>query len=151
MNRSARATVSRKDASLALVRLIPYIMRGTQLEFFVKRGITQTQFLVLNAIRACTRCTMGALARALHVSMPTVSGIIDRLVRAGYVRRRTLPEDRRQIIVELAPKAGRFFRVFETVVRRRWEEALLSLEPDELEAFHGVITKIRERLQADGA
>ncbi|OGX28878.1 MAG: hypothetical protein A3B78_02555 [Omnitrophica WOR_2 bacterium RIFCSPHIGHO2_02_FULL_67_20] len=126
-------------------------MRGTQLDFFVKRGVTQTQFLVLNAIRACTRCTMGALARALHVSMPTVSGIIDRLVRAGYVRRLALPEDRRQIIVELAPKAELFFRDFETVVRQRWEEALRSLEPDELEAFHGVITKIRERLQADGA
>ena len=151
MNKIRRAPLTRKDVSLAVARLIPYIMRGTQLEFFVKRGVTQTQFLVLNAIRACTRCTMGALARALHVSMPTVSGIIDRLVRAGYVRRLALPEDRRQIIVELAPKAELFFRDFETVVRRRWEEALRSLEPDELEAFHGVITKIRERLQADGA
>ena len=151
MNKIRRAPLTRKDVSLAVARLIPYIMRGTQLEFFVKRGVTQTQFLVLNAIRACTRCTMGALARALHVSMPTVSGIIDRLVRAGYVRRLALPEDRRQIIVELAPKAELFFRDFETVVRQRWEEALRSLEPDELEAFHGVITKIRERLQADGA
>ena len=151
MNKIRRTPLTRKDVSLAVARLIPYIMRGTQLDFFVKRGVTQTQFLVLNAIRACTRCTMGALARALHVSMPTVSGIIDRLVRAGYVRRLALPEDRRQIIVELAPKAELFFRDFETVVRRRWEEALRSLEPDELEAFHGVITKIRERLQADGA
>ena len=151
MNRPRRAPPTRKDVSLAVARLIPYIMRGTQLEFFVKRGVTQTQFLVLNAIRACTRCTMGALARTLHVSMPTVSGIIDRLVRAGYVRRHSQPEDRRQILVELAPKAERFFRDFETVVRRRWEEALLSLEPGELEAFHDVITKIRERLQADGA
>ena len=151
MNKIRRAPLTRKDVSLAVARLIPYIMRGTQLDFFVKRGVTQTQFLVLNAIRACTRCTMGALARALHVSMPTVSGIIDRLVRAGYVRRLALPEDRRQIIVELAPKAELFFRDFETVVRQRWEEALRSLEPDELEAFHGVITKIRERLQADGA
>lgn len=151
MNKIRRTPLTRKDVSLAVARLIPYIMRGTQLDFFVKRGVTQTQFLVLNAIRACTRCTMGALARALHVSMPTVSGIIDRLVRAGYVRRLALPEDRRQIIVELAPKAELFFRDFETVVRQRWEEALRSLEPDELEAFHGVITKIRERLQADGA
>ena len=150
MNRIARPVLNRKDVSLAVARLIPYIMRGTQLDFFVEQGVTQTQFLLLSAIRAYTRCSMGALARNLHVSMPTVSGIVDRLVRAGYVRRHVLPEDRRQVVVELGPKAETFFRNFETVIRRRWEEVLLPLEPDELEAFHDVITKIRERLQAAG-
>jgi DNA-binding MarR family transcriptional regulator len=151
MNRTTRPSLSRKDVSLTVARLIPYIMRGTQLDFFVKRGVTQTQFLVLNAIRSYTRCSMGTLARNLQVSMPTVSGIVDRLVRAGYVRRHPLPEDRRQVLVELGPKAEAFLRDFESVIRRRWEEALLSLDPGELEAFHGVITKIRERLQAAGA
>jgi DNA-binding MarR family transcriptional regulator len=146
-----RASVTRKDVSLAVARLMPHIMRGIQLDFFVERGVTQTQFLLLSAIRAYTRCSMGTLARNLHVSMPTVSGIVDRLVRAGYVRRHALPEDRRQVLVELGPKAEAFFRDFESVIRRRWEEALLSLDPGELEAFHGVITKIRERLQAAGS
>ena len=146
-----RASVTRRDVSLAVARVIPYIMRGTQLEFFVKHGVTQTQFLVLNAIRASGRCSMGTLARNLHVSMPTISGIVDRLVRAGFARRHPLPEDRRQVIVELAPKAEAFLRDFETVIRQRWEEALRSLDPGELEAFHDVITKLRERLQAVGS
>lgn len=146
-----RASVTRKDVSLAVARLMPHIMRGIQLDFFVERGVTQTQFLLLSAIRAYTRCSMGTLARNLHVSMPTVSGIVERLVRAGYVRRHALPEDRRQVLVELAPKAEAFFRDFESVIRRRWEEALLSLDAGELEAFHSVITKIRERLQAAGS
>jgi DNA-binding MarR family transcriptional regulator len=132
---------------LAVARLIPYIMRGTQLEFFVKRGVTQTQFLVLNAIRAYGRCSMSVLARDLHVSLPTVSGIVDRLVRAGYLDRRSQPEDRRQVIVELAPKATAFLKDFEAVIRRRWEEALITLDTHDLESFHGVMTKIRERLQ----
>ena len=148
---NTRASVTRKDVSLAVARLMPHIMRGMQLDFFVERGVTQTQFLLLSAIRAYTRCSMGTLARNLHVSMPTVSGIVDRLVRAGYVRRHALPEDRRQVLVELGPKAEAFFRDFESVIRRRWEEALLSLDPGELEAFHNVTTKIRERLQAAGS
>src|SRR3989338_5015719 len=123
---NTRAAVTRKDVSLAVARLMPHIMRGMQLDFFVERGVTQTQFLLLSAIRAYTRCPMGTLARNLHVSMPTVSGIVDRLVRAGYVRRHALPEDRRQVLVELGPKAEAFFRDFESVIRRRWEEALLS-------------------------
>ena len=142
----ASAAVSRKDVSLAVARLIPYIMRGTQLDFFVKRGVTQTQFLVLNAIRASGRCSMTTLAQDLHVTMPTVSGIVDRLVRAGFIRRRPLAGDRRQVLVELSPKAEIFFRDFEAVIRQRWEEALVALDAHELEAFHHVITKIREGL-----
>ena len=148
--RAVGPALARKDVSLAVAKLMPHIMRGIQLDFFVKRRITQTQFLMLAAIRAYTRCTMGTLARNLHISMPTATGIVDRLVRAGYIRRVPHPEDRRQVIVELAQKAETFFRDFETVVRRRWEEALLPLEPNELRAFYDVITKLRERLQPIG-
>jgi len=56
-------------------------------------------------------------------------------------------DDRRQVIVELTAKGQSFFRDFEAVIRRRWEEILVSLGPDELAAFHDVITKLRERLQ----
>ena len=139
--------VSRKDVSLAMARLMPTIIRGVQLDFFVKRGVTQTQFLVLGAIRSFGRCSMGALARSLHVSMPTASGIVDRLVRSGHVRRVPQSEDRRQVVVELTAHGQDFFRQFEQVVRRRWEEVFIALEPDELKAFHHVVTKLRERLQ----
>ena len=138
---------SRKDVSLSVAQLLPHIMRGVQLDFFVKRGITQTQFLMLAAIRSYARCTMSTLARNLHVAMPTASGIVERLVRAGYVRRVQQSDDRRQVIVELTSKAQGFFHDFEAIIRRRWEEALLSLDSDELAAFYDVITKLRERLQ----
>jgi DNA-binding MarR family transcriptional regulator len=140
-------SVSRKDVSLAVAHLMPHIMRGVQLDFFVKRGVTQTQFLLLASIHAYTRCTMGTLARSLHVSMPTVSGIVDRLVRAGYLRRVSRPDDRRQVAVELTRKGQAFFQEFQSVIRRRWEEVLLSLEPKDLETFYHVLTKLRERLQ----
>lgn len=139
--------VTRKDASLAVARLIPNVMRGIQLDFFVKRGVTQTQFLVLVAARSYGRATMSTLARSLHVSMPTVSGIVDRLVRAGHIRRVPQAEDRRQVVVELTAKGQAFFQAFEQIVRRRWEEVFLALKPDELEAFYRVVTKLRERLQ----
>ena len=141
------AAVSRKDASLAIARLMPNILRGIQLDFFVRHGVTQTQFLMLGAIRSFGRCTMGTLARSLHVSMPTVSGIVSRLVGSGHLRRVPQTEDRRQVVVELTAKGQAFFQAFEQVVRRRWEEVLQSLEPGELAAFYHVITKLRERLQ----
>jgi len=150
MNKTAPTQrLTRQQVSLAVARLMPQIMRGVQLEFFVTRGVTQSQFLLMASIRAYARCTMSTLARNLHVSLPTVSGIVDRLVRAGFVRRITDEDDRRQVVVELAAKGRRFFQEFEAVIRRRWEEALLPLEPQELQAFYDVITKLREGLQAD--
>ena len=148
VNKMTLAAPTRKNASLAVARLMPHIVRGIQLDFFVKQGVTQTQFLVLSAVRAYARCTMSTLARTLHVSMPTVSGIVDRLVRAGYLHRIPQSEDRRQVVVELTQKGQHFFQQFEAVVRRRWEEVLVSLEPEELEAFYAVITKLQTRLQS---
>jgi len=137
-----------QDTSLAVAKLMPNIIRGIQLDFFIKRGTTQTQFLVLSAVRAYGRCTMGTLSRNLHVSMPTVSGVIDRLVRSGHVRRLSEPQDRRQVFVELTRHGQSFFEQFQTVVSHRWQEVLQPLEPRELDAFYRVITKLTAHLQA---
>lgn len=140
--------ISRQHLSHAIAQLIPSIIQGVQLDFFIKRGVTQTQFLVLVAIHAYGHCTMGALAKNMHVSMPTATGVVDRLVRTGFVRRSSQPEDRRQVIAELTAKGQDFIQEFQQVVRRRWEEVLRSLAPKELEAFYRVITKLQAQLHA---
>ena len=151
MNRvGAPSKLTRSEVSRAVAELMPNIIRGTQLDFFIKRGVTQTQFLVLASIRAYERCTMSTLAHNLHVRMPTATGIVDRLVRAGYVRRLPDPQDRRQVIVTLTAKGEAFIRDFQAVVRTRWEEVLKTLAPQELEAFYGVVTKLSAQLRAGG-
>ena len=143
------ATVTRGQVSFEIAQLMPMIIQGVQLDFFVKRGVTQTQFLVVIAIHAYGRCAMGTLARSMHVSMPTTTGVVSRLVRMGFVRRSPHPADRRQVIVELTPKGRSFIQQFQAVIRRRWEEVLKSLGPRELEAFHHVVNKLREQLQPE--
>ena len=150
MNITMRGVIGRKEVSLAMAQLMPQIMRGIQLDFFVKRGVTQTQFLVMAAVRAYSRCTMGTLAKNLHISMPTASGLVERLVRTGYLRRIPQSEDRRQVVVTLTAKGEAFFKEFESVVRHRWEEVLVSLDEGELRAFHDVIEKLRQQLQMMG-
>ena len=132
--------------SQAMAQLMPRIIQGVQLDFFLRRRVTQTQLLVLIAIRGYGRCTMGTLARNLHVSMPTASGVVDRLARAGYARRLSHPTDRRQVMVELTAHGEQFIGQFQAVIRRRWSEVLRTLGPRELEAFHCVITKLQDQL-----
>ena len=57
-----KESLSVQTVSLAIAQLIPNIIRGVQLDFFVKRGVTQTQFLVLMSIHAGQNTSMSALA-----------------------------------------------------------------------------------------
>ena len=141
------SAISRQALSQAIAQLMPSIIRGIHLDFFAKRRVTQTQFLVLVAIHAYERCTMGTLARSLHVRMPTATGVVHRLVRAGYVRRFPEPQDRRQVVIELTRKGQTFIQQFQGIIRTRWYEVLKALEPKELEAFYHVVAKLKEQLQ----
>ena len=141
------SSITPRKASQAFVQLMPQIIRGIALDFFIKKGVTQTQFLVLMAIHSYERCCMGRLARSMQIQMPTATGIVDRLVQAGLVERVPHPEDRRQVLVELKPKGRRFIEQFHEVVRRRWEEVLGTLKSDELETFYDVISKLKSQLQ----
>lgn len=140
------ATPTRAQVSYAVAQLMPRIIQGVQLDFFVKRRVTQTQLLVLLAIHVAERCTMGTLARNMHVRMPTATGVVTRLARAGYVRRCPDPEDRRQVFVELTDKGRAFIQAFQGVIRARWQEVLKTLEPKALEAFHSVILQLTRQL-----
>ena len=139
--------VTRQDLSVAIAQLVPRIIQGVQLEFLIKRTLTQTQFLVLIAVHSNGPCPMSVLAKNMHVSMPTMSGIVDRLVKADYIRRVTHPNDRRQVMIELAPNGRLMIKQFQLVVSRRWQEVLQVLEPQEIDSFYQVVSKLKNTLQ----
>ena len=53
------------------------------------------------------RVTAGDLARLTGLTTGAVTGIIDRLERAGFARRERDPEDRRRVYVRGDPAAAR--------------------------------------------
>jgi DNA-binding MarR family transcriptional regulator len=69
-------------------------------------GLTGPQAVCLTAIARGGDTNLAHLARAVSLSPPTVSGILDRLERAGLVRRQRAERDKRQIVIQLTV-AGR--------------------------------------------
>src|SRR5260370_20023032 len=61
------------------------------------RGLTLPQLRVLFHLRAQPGITTNALAQQLGLTTPTVSGLVDKLARAGLVERGLRAEDRRVI------------------------------------------------------
>ena len=144
------ARVSRQQVSRAFVELMPNIIQGVHLGFLSNRTITQTQFLVMVAIHSNQRCSMRTLAEKMHVSMPTISGIVDRLAKAGYILREDDPSDRRLVMVELSAKGRMFIEQFQKAAGTRWEEILHSLSMEELISLNNIIRKLNEGIRKRG-
>jgi DNA-binding MarR family transcriptional regulator len=67
-------------------------------------GVNRTDLHCLNAIENAGGLTAGELAVETGLTTGAVTGVIDRLERAGFARRVSDPEDRRRVKVEVTPK-----------------------------------------------
>src|SRR5438477_4060914 len=62
-------------------------------------GLTAPQLAVLREILGGQNVSPGTLAQVLHLSQPTVTGILGRLERRGLIRRERSTTDRRSVII----------------------------------------------------
>ena len=67
-------------------------------------GINSSDLECLDIVNLGGAASAGQLAAATGLSTGAITGVIDRLVKAGYVRRRRDAKDRRRVIIE--PMAG---------------------------------------------
>jgi len=78
-------------------------LRHQTAEFF-KARLTMPQFIVLDILHRQNESRMTDLARFMYVTTAAVTGIVDKLVKSGYVKRASDPKDRRIIKVRLTAK-----------------------------------------------
>jgi DNA-binding MarR family transcriptional regulator len=67
-------------------------------------GLNRTDLHCLNIVENSGGLTAGELAREAGLTSGAVTGVIDRLERAGYARRIADPSDRRRVKLEVTPK-----------------------------------------------
>jgi len=68
-------------------------------------GLTSPQYFVFNALWMGDGISVGQLGERVSLDSSTLTGIIDRMERSGYVERRLNPDDRRSVLVFLTAKA----------------------------------------------
>src|ERR1700748_3786055 len=79
--------------------------------------------------------TVGELASRLGLTLPTVSGVLADLDRAGLVERRPDPADRRRTIVQIAPGQATLIGDWLDGAAKPLARVLDKLTPGEQEAF----------------
>lgn len=141
---------NRQELSRLIARILPNIIQGVHMGFLSTQSLTHTQFFVLIAIHSRGRSSLQPLADKMTVSMPTMSGIIERLVVAGYVSRVENPEDRRQVFIELTKEGRGLIAQFQGAVSQRWQEVLEVLDDKEVKSMSAILEKIGASLFSEG-
>jgi DNA-binding MarR family transcriptional regulator len=70
-------------------------------------GVNRTDYRLIDILDREGPVTAGRLAEAAGLTTGALTTAVDRLERAGYAVRLRAQEDRRRVLVELAPKARR--------------------------------------------
>jgi len=99
---------------------------------------------LLDAARAGTPATPGWLGRQLRLNPASVTALIDRLERAGHVRRDRDPDDRRRVRLLVEPSAQKLGWEFFGPVITRIAGVAGALRPRELAVVNRFLAAILE-------
>jgi DNA-binding MarR family transcriptional regulator len=66
-------------------------------------GLTYSQYLVMLVLWERGQANVGDLRRCLHLDTGTLTPLLKRMEKAGFVTRRRDPEDERRVVIALTP------------------------------------------------
>lgn len=113
-------------------------------------GLTGPQVVVLREVGRLSGASISALARAVSLSQPTVSGILERLEKRGLVRRERSAQDRRSVFVSLTPEGGRVLGAAPSLLQDRFHRELGRLEEWERTQMLATLQRLAGMMDADG-
>lgn len=106
-------------------------------------NITVKQLKVLLILSQTGAETVSALADRLKVHISTVTGILDRLVDHGLVRREEDPQDRRHVVSRLTPAGEEVLRrLYYGAGQRELARRLATLDAPSLDALERALRAV---------
>jgi DNA-binding MarR family transcriptional regulator len=111
-----------------------------------KGKITMPQFLILNFLERQGESRMTDLAKFMAVTTAAMTGIVDRLVRDGYVQRMPKPDDRRIIKVKTTSKGAALVKKVNLQKRQMVMDIFGRLPQQDREEYLRIIMRVRDVL-----
>ncbi|MCX5678689.1 MAG: MarR family transcriptional regulator [Candidatus Omnitrophica bacterium] len=137
-----------------LSEMMPAIMREflkQESDKFYNVKITIPQLVVLEMLTRDGESRMTDLARSINVTTAAMTGIVDRLVRDGYVTRTSDLEDRRVIKIKPTAKGARVAKSALEHKKAIFRKMFGVISQDDREEYLRILTIIRDRIGTPGA
>lgn len=107
------------------------------------RGITPERLTTLTVIDEDGPIAVSELAKRMDVRSPTMSFMINALVREGFARRRDSKTDGRGVLISLTPQGRRVLRRAQQSSLDRIQQALGNLSEDQVAALTDLALKLK--------
>ena len=111
-------------------------------------GITGPQLWVLKTLYQNGSLSLGELSKGMYLNPSTITGVIDRLEKNGFVLRGRNEIDRRVVKVQLTPKGTELVKRAPNPIQGKMVYGLRKLKKDELFSIYRSVDKLVEIMEA---
>jgi MarR family transcriptional regulator for hemolysin len=108
------------------------LLDGLRLRIWDREGLTVTQLRLLSQLNEQEGLSNAELADRLYVTRPSVSALLERLERNGFIRREVSPSDRRGICIWLEDRGREAVSSIREETQEYMARLMRDLEPVQL-------------------
>jgi MarR family transcriptional regulator, organic hydroperoxide resistance regulator len=140
---------SLSDFADKLNQVMPMLIREfsrLQPDEIYKGKITLPQILILDFLSSKDKIKMKDIATFMKITTPAATGIVDRLVKSGYVLRDYDKQDRRIIKILITPKGSSLLRRIKEEKRNLTIKIFQRISKSDRENYLRILTHIRDIL-----
>jgi DNA-binding MarR family transcriptional regulator len=143
-------TLSLEDQVIGALRRITRAIDLHSRALVQQHGLTVPQLATLRAVANRQPVTASGLAKAIHLSLATVTGILDRLEKRGLVARSRDGHDRRSVVVQLTEAGAKLVESERTQLLASLQRIAAMMDAERIEAVPvlstGVVTASPENI-----
>ncbi|MFH1305044.1 MAG: MarR family transcriptional regulator [Candidatus Omnitrophota bacterium] len=128
-----------------VAKILPLILREVskkQMTLFSKGTLSVPHVVILDLLKEKTSCKMGELAKMLSLTMSAVTGLVDKMVGLGLVKRERSRADRRVVRVSILKKGKQTVNRVEEMRRNMSDELFSVFTPGEKKEYLRLLKKV---------
>ena len=110
-------------------------------------GVRLAEWRVIDALHAGRGISANQISQWLQTDKAWVGRSVERLIAAGYVRRRPDPQHGRRLLLTLTAKGERAYAAIATAAQRRHDNVLKALTAEERQVLERALGKLQERAE----
>lgn len=126
------------------------LRKAVEAELSKVGDLTLRQWEVLACLACEEGLTQAEMADRLGIEPPTLAGVVNRMEAAGWLERRTCPEDRRKNRIYSTEQSEGVWRQTTEICHRVRQKAVEGIDAATLEALKSACDTIRENLADAG-
>jgi DNA-binding MarR family transcriptional regulator len=112
-------------------------------------GLTGPQLVTLHTTARLGGASVVAIARAVHLSSATVTGILNRLEKRGLIERTRSASDRRSVIATVTAEGESLLEAAPSLLQDRFRQKLAGLETWEATMMLAMLQRIAAMMDAE--